>query len=74
MEGIWSGNLNVREIFQIEGLVDPESPEWSYDIVVKFFGDGRVEMHFSGLGDQNGVLTRAKHQILFKGRTERFKL
>jgi hypothetical protein len=37
MDGIWSRDLNVREVFRIEGLVDPEWLEWAYDIVVKSF-------------------------------------
>lgn len=71
MEGIWSGNLNLREVFRIEGLMDPECVEWAYDIVVKFFSDGRVEMQFSGLDTQNRISTREKRGILLKGEIER---
>lgn len=71
MEGIWSLNLNVREVFRIEGLVDPECLEWAYDIVVKSFSDGQVEMQFSGLDNQKRISGQKKCRILLEGRNER---
>lgn len=71
MESIWSVNPSVREVFRIEGLVDPECLEWAYDVVVKFFRDGQVEMQLSGLDNHKGISTREKRRILLKGRNER---
>lgn len=65
MESIWSRNLDVREIFRIEALEDPECAEWTCDILVKFWSNGQVEMQFAEIDNQDWSLTRTKYQIGF---------